>query len=440
MKTTIRTLSVFLAGHIMLLAIAPVSLALTLQPLEESELRDVVAQGLILNDKITGTELTGANEYSTPFNFYRMGLDGELEMNMNMSKIQLGCGGINDYLTGQQGCDIDLDYVSLMGRNGSELGDPGSLFKLTRPYIEVAVKNDDTSTLREVAGIKIGAQKADGGMSIGRVYGQSGIVNQENMLHRSCDPSATTGSSVLGCHSGVNTVSGFLGTEMSLSMRVKATVCAGALIGEFCLGLPIGLDAWGCIGRTATENDTCGTAKSDALFIDIAGTRLNNLGLNAAQLKLNDAAIDGGLADLLGNAYASLDANTRLLHKITFEDTSDFFLAFQREPIAYPRYSKTTPTQEFIDNGTLATALDACAGTSYASARCDSAYSVPANTGWWMNAPSVKLNDVYNDNAQLGNLTLGDALSLLGAPGYKIEQANFKLEPAPNCYGSTTFC
>ena len=57
-----------------------------------------------------------------------------------------------------------------------------------------------------------------------------------------------------------------------------------------------------------------------------------------------------------------------------------------------------------------------------------------------MNAPSVKLNDVYNDNAQLGNLTLGDALSLLGAPGYKIEQANFKLEPAPNCYGSTTFC
>ena len=94
MKTTIRTLSVFLAGHIMLLAIAPVSHALTLQPLEESELRDVVAQGLILNDKITGTVLTGANEYSTPFNFYRMGLDGELEMNMNMSKIQLGCGGL----------------------------------------------------------------------------------------------------------------------------------------------------------------------------------------------------------------------------------------------------------------------------------------------------------------------------------------------------------
>ena len=79
MKITIRTLSVILAGHITLvmLAIAPVSHALTLQPLEESELRDVVAQGLILNDKITGTELTGANEYSTPFNFYRMGLDGE---------------------------------------------------------------------------------------------------------------------------------------------------------------------------------------------------------------------------------------------------------------------------------------------------------------------------------------------------------------------------
>jgi len=103
-------------------------------PLEDNDLRQVAGQGLILNDKISGSELVGANAYSEPFDFYRMGLNGELEMNMNISKLQLGCGGINDHLSGFAGCDIDIDYASLMGRNGTEPGASGSPFKLTRPY------------------------------------------------------------------------------------------------------------------------------------------------------------------------------------------------------------------------------------------------------------------------------------------------------------------
>lgn len=87
--------------------------------LEDNDLREVSGQGLILNDKISGSELEGSNAYSQPFDFYRMGLNGELEMNMNISKLQLGCGGINDHLSGFAGCDIDIDYASLMGRNGT---------------------------------------------------------------------------------------------------------------------------------------------------------------------------------------------------------------------------------------------------------------------------------------------------------------------------------
>jgi len=409
-------------------------------PLEDNDLRQVAGQGLILNDKISGRELDGSNAYSEPFDFYRMGLNGELEMNMNISKLQLGCGGINDHLSGFAGCDIDIDYASLMGRNGTEPGASGSPFKLTRPYVEIAIKNDDTATLREVAGIKIGGESADGAMVAGRRYTQNGAINQENTAFaNSCDTGVSTGSGVAGCHSGINTVSGFLGTELSITMRVRANICGGAVIGDFCLGIPIPLDAWGCAGRTQTDLDSCGTGKNDALFVDVAGTRMQTLGLRSAQLNLQGNGLSGILTQILDSAYAQLNTDLRLAHKLTFENTGDFFLSFQREPIAYPRYSKITPIQEFQNAGTYNTAVDACT-TSYATERCNSAYSVPANTGWWLNAPSVKLMDIVNENAQLGTLSIGDALDLLGAPGYLIEHPEFEMTPQQNCHGSTRFC
>jgi len=400
-------------------------------PLEDNDLRQVAGQGLILNDKISGSELVGANAYSEPFDFYRMGLNGELEMNMNISKLQLGCGGINDHLSGFAGCDIDIDYASLMGRNGTEPGASGSPFKLTRPYVEIAIKNDDTATLREVAGIKIGGESADGAMVAGRRYTQNGAINQENTAFAgSCNTEASTGAGVAGCHSGINTVSGFLGTELSISMRVRAQL----------FGF-LGLDAWGCTGRTQTNVDVCGTGRDDALFVDVAGTRMQTLGLRGAQLDLGDVNLIGiDITALLNSAYAQLNTDLRLAHKLIFEDTGDFFLSFQREPIAYPRYSKITPIEELQQAGIYATAIDACAIPSSQTARCSSAYSVPANTGWWLNAPSVKLMDIVNENANLGSVGLGGAIDLLGAPGFLIEHPEFEMTPQQNCHGSTKFC
>ncbi len=406
-----------------------------MQPLEDSDLRKVVGQGLIVSDYIQGDALANPNEYSTPFDFYRIGLDGELALNLNISKLQLGCGGINDHLSGHAGCDIDIDYGSFMGRNGTALGEPGSAFELLRPYIEFAVKNDDSPTLREIAGIKIGAQSADGAISAGRRYFTNGAINQENTaLATTCNTGASTGNGVLGCHSGINSVSGFLGAELSISMRVQARICGGALVFGGCLGIPVPLDAWGCTGRTQFTGDPCGTGLSDALFVDIAGTRMQTLGLRSAKLKLDGNGFSSLITTLLDSAYAQLNTDLRSVHKLTFEDTPDFFISFQREPIAYPRYSKLPPISELAGNE-----FDSC-NTSYATARCNSAYAVPANTGWWLNAPSVKLLDVLNESANLGLLSIGDALDLLAAPGYLIEHPEFELSPAKNCYGSSNFC
>jgi hypothetical protein len=442
----------------LLVLLLPAGLAsATMMSMPENELSDISAQGLFWSDMIKGNELKGFNDYSKDFNFYRVGLDGEMALNVNIGKAQLGCGGVNDFLNANAGCDIDIDYATLMGRSGVDLGNPLSAFILKRPYIEIAVKNDGNPAQREVVGLKIGAQSADGAISAGRRYA-AGQTNQENLSESNqygilkADGSAVTssasgydnacsgaaiGGGALGCHSGINSVSGFLGAEMSLSMRVKLKL-------NIIFDIPV--DAWGCIGRTAFTGDdaSCGTTRSSSLFVDIAGTRMQSLGLKAAALATEGDGI-AALLDVVGldTLYASLNADLRLVHKLTFENTNDFFISFQREPVAYPRYSKMSPIEEMTANGTLATAFDSCATTNYATARCNSAYSVPANTGWWLNAPSVKLLDVYNDNTDLGTYGLGDVpalLSLFAAPGLLINQGEFDLTPAKNCYGSSKFC
>lgn len=405
--------------------------------LADEDMEDIHAQGLFWSDKISGSELTGTNTYSTPFTFYRVGLDADLALNMNIAKLQLGCGGVNDFLNAKAGCDIDIDYATLMGRSGVDPGNPLSAFTLRRPYLEFAIKNDGTAN-REIVGIKIGTQSADGAIVAGRRYETDNAVNQENMLGSGCDTDASVGPGALGCHSGINSVSGFLGAEMSLTMRVKADICASVLIGGVWCGITnllwIPLDAWGCIGRLSPAVDECGQG-NEPLFIDLAGTRMDNLGLKAALLNLEGNGLSGVLTQLLGNAYASLNADLRLVHKLTLENTGDFFLSFQREPVAYPRFSKMTPADE-LPSG----AMDSCKSTNFNQARCGSAYAVPANTGWWLNLPSVKLLDVYNPEADIGNLSIGDALSLLAAPGYQIDQAEFQMTPYKNCYGAARFC
>lgn len=419
----------------------PATASATLQELSDIEMRSVQGQGLFVADMIRGDALEGHNEYSRPFNFYRVGMDGELALNINIAKLQLGCGGINDHLSGFAGCDIDIDYAALMGRDRNLVTEPGSplsAFLLDRPYIELAIKNDGTP-YREVVGIKIGAARADGAITGGRRY-YDAMTNHENTAFgATCDPGASTGAGVVGCHSGINTVSGFLGSELSLTMDATGTL-------DLFLLPAVGLSVTGCVGRTQATHDACGVGMSDALFVDLAGTRMQSLGLRAAELLANNldtdllgGALDGVVAAILTSLSAQMSTDLRSVHKMTLEDTPDFFLSFQREPVAYPRFSQITPEQELAGTTDI---FDACApGSNFMTSRCNSAYAVPANTGWWMNIPSVKLQDVYNPDIVLPRITsIGDVTSLLGAPGLLLEHPEFNLTPAQNCYGSSSFC
>jgi len=143
--------------------------------------------------KVTGQALLQMNkEFTNGYTFYKAGLDAELSLNMNIKKLQLGCGGAN----GAAGCDLDIDNFSLgcvgdssgnclsLAAQGNQIpgapaGEAHSLqdFMLTRPFFQFAIEHDDSRTLREVVGIRMGAEDVSGPLSFGSLNTFSGYMS-----------------------------------------------------------------------------------------------------------------------------------------------------------------------------------------------------------------------------------------------------------------------
>lgn len=416
-----------------------------LQLMDDETLGGIEAQAgsLILMDKIAPNELTGAMGAGSPtdFTYYRMGMDVKLDMNANMSKLQLGCGGVNDFLTGARGCDLDIDYVGFMGLNATNdrPGAPGSPFTLTRPFIEIAFKNDGDPARREVAGFRIGAQNINGAIRMGRDYTNFGypdarsdnvsIPNLEN--GDTCNPSHTTGAGMVGCHSGLNSISGYLGgLELSAGFLARARICLD--ITTICLfGIgEVNMDIDGCLGRI---NFSPCTTSDTPFFIDAGGTRMTSLNVAAAKLNLSVTSLLG--IDLEG--YGRLNLNTRPIHYLLTPNSSGFFLSFQRERVAWPNYDKAIPASNLP--------FDACnPAYGQTTARCSSAYAPTANSGWWLSANNAKMLNLRPSNRIVipGTLDIYELLGALGPNTSNLIIDNPKLDfiAADNCYGSARFC
>lgn len=371
--------------------LAPVAHA-DMQPMLDEDLSAVTGQALFVADKITPNSLAGAGGAgsSTDFTYYRIGLDAVLEMNLNIDRLRLGCGGVNDNLVAGV-CDIDLEYVRFMGKcttpncgqstgGITQFGSGAPVtsdFKLVRPYLEMAIKNDGSKTQREVVGIKIGAQTADGYVGIGGVNGDPGNVNN---------------------HFGINAISGYLGASMSAYLTVDSDLGGGNL----CAGRPTGYAA-------------CNAYPTPMVNIPAArttGTRMTELQAPDTLLCCLHGA--GGLLALFSgqDMYLNLREDLRFLHGFTMDNTNDFFISMQRQQVRYPVYNKT-------------------------------GYAAQANTGWWMNVPSAQLKDLLTPTVDLGCpggfLCLG-ALDAFNSPGLFLQNVDLGSRAVRNCFGTTEFC
>lgn len=183
-------------------------------------------------------------------------------------------------------------------------------------------------------------------------------------------------------------------------------------------------------------------------FVDAGGTRLDTLHVAAAKLNIDSINLNcnffnflicspaQALANVIVNeGYGQLKIDMRQVHYLLTPNTENFFLSMQRERVAWPNYSKALPPSNIL--------YDSC-NPAYGqqSPRCSSAYAPTANTGWWLNAPGAKLLNINPpERIDVGNVSVGTALSLLGPEGQLIiDNPKVSLPRVSNCYGGAVFC
>lgn len=203
------------------------ALANSLVSMSDEELSAIQGQALISMAYTAPTgDGSGAGSSGNYLNYgyYKLGLEAKMELNANIRRLQLGCGGRN----GPNDCDIDIENLSLSGpadgsvtnkaridqlkaitnRTAAQQTELDGLIAiqgtptwsqgrantsaiLTNPFIEFAIKNPNSASTREIAGFRLSAENILGHMS-------AGTIN---------DKDSTTEKSTGG---GINTFSGYL--------------------------------------------------------------------------------------------------------------------------------------------------------------------------------------------------------------------------------------
>jgi len=134
-----------------------------LQSLSDSEMSATTGQALMSLSYIAPTDQANLDT-SGDVGFYKLGLEAKIEINANIKKLQLGCGGIN----GAGGCDIDIDNLSLSGNVTSSSADRASSDAvITNPFLEFAIKNPDSASTRNITGFRLSAEKIVGLLTAG---------------------------------------------------------------------------------------------------------------------------------------------------------------------------------------------------------------------------------------------------------------------------------
>ncbi|OTG77293.1 hypothetical protein B9T33_15305 [Acinetobacter sp. ANC 5054] len=167
--------------------------------LDDQELSKVDGQALLSMEYTQGynsVDDSGQAIDQTNVGFYKLGLEAEMELNANIKKLQLGCGGAN----GSGACDIDIDHISLSGlpanKDYSSDDRAATSALITNPFVEFAVKNPTSAATREVLGFRLSAEKIAGLMTFG--------------TENSNEPN------------GINTFSGYMKTKESTGVATTA--------------------------------------------------------------------------------------------------------------------------------------------------------------------------------------------------------------------------
>lgn len=140
--------------------------AYALEPLDDTALRAETGQAAFFTS-YTAPSGSGTGATPSDYGFFTLGLQGQVSLNANIQHLQLGCGGVNG-----AGCDIDMSNVSLSGVPGSGSCPTTSVAscdaQLTNPFFDIAIKNPNSLSTRQISGIQFGAQNVNALLQAGQ--------------------------------------------------------------------------------------------------------------------------------------------------------------------------------------------------------------------------------------------------------------------------------
>ncbi|AZN67117.1 hypothetical protein [Acinetobacter haemolyticus] len=435
----------------------------TLQSLSDNEMSATTGQALMSLSFVSPTDLANKEAQrvggDTSVGFYKLGLEAQMELNVNIKKLQLGCGGVN----GAGGCDIDIDYLSLSGLGNSETSNTdsaadraaraGSSAVLTNPFIEFAIRNPDKASTREIVGINLSSEKAIGLITFGLENGpnKSGI----NSLSGYMEIAATT---------GIANVNGF-GTSLVAGEAAKGTLNQSdgydAITGRACcvLGFPIGFTTTSYALNLRDKATGSNILKGD-LYLpqqEITGKRINVANL-VATATVRDIDLSGKLSaraagiinldnkdttGLIRNLMVDVAISEDLgfFHKANLNGTAAS-LSLQSKDIQWTNNNSVSQNGwwlEFsdpIDIGFIEPAL----AVDIPKATLNEAFRQVSE---FLYANPVQCGGVIAENCLLGSAIPVGTVNLINAARPQMALVDLELATqkfTPNCYGTLKFC
>lgn len=399
-----------------------------LQQLNDAELSEVNGQALLslsyIDPKDSANLMQGKG-----IGFYKLGLEAELELNANIKKLQLGCGGVN----GAKGCDIDIDNLSLSGISDTREGRATSDAKLTNPFIEFAIKNPEKASTREVVGLRLCAEKILGLLTVGNE--NSATPNGINSLSGYMKTLATTGTASTTKRS--MTISD---TGMPIEGKINllgSLISPGFTTNNYNLNLQsanadLFINGTTITGTRMTQAKLTGTANIGNL--DFAGNITANLKLpllGALDLGINATGNISGLT-----ANLDISENLGYIHKLPLNNP--FSLSLQSQNVFWPGATVAAnkgwwlAIEDAIDIGKI-TPSNSIDVTNDILKQV-----VPKiNSYLTSNPPSCFIGSCLGLGLSIGNVNLAGS-NPLNFPIRDLQLATQNF--APNCYGNLKFC
>jgi hypothetical protein len=197
--------------------------------------------------------------------FYKLGLEAVMELNANINKLQLGCGGVNNSVRANS-CDIDIDNISLSGlpANANYTSDEraATSAKITNPFLQFAIKNPNSAATREVVGFRVSAEKISGLMTLG--IENTATPNGINSFSGYMKTKTASGTAVTQARNMT-----FADTDLEIKGKVTGTI----------LGIPTTLDY-------SSNNYNLALSSTSAPFTInstvVSGTRLTDVVLKGS--------------------------------------------------------------------------------------------------------------------------------------------------------------